>query len=304
VTATTTNQGPVGLAKGGSPKAQRSPFVSGLISLRRNPLAMLGMIVYGFWLIVALIGPRFAPYDPNEQHFDAYRQTGPSSKYYFGTDELGRDIFSRVIYGARVSVPAGLGVIVATATIGISLGAIAGYLGGPIDATIMRAADVVLAFPSIILAMAITAVRGGPGLSNALLAIVIVLWPEYARVMRGSVLALKENEYVIAAEAIGASRFRILVRHILPGTTAPLVVKATLDVGGALVLMAGLSFIGLGAIPPAPEWGAMINASRSKFQLWWLGAFPAMAIVSVVLSLNFIGDGLRDALDPRLRKLR
>lgn len=287
---------------GAGARAQRSPLTSGLLSIRRNPLAMLGLLVYGGWLLVALVGPFFAPYDPNAQHFDAFRLTGPSRTYFFGTDDLGRDIFSRVIYGARVSVPAGLGTILATATIGISLGAISAYFGGALDSIIMRASDVVLAFPSIILAMAITAVRGGPGLSNALIALILVLWPEYARVMRGAVLSLKENDYVLAAESIGASRARILVRHILPGTTAPLVVKATLDVGGAIVLMAGLSFIGLGAVPPDPEWGAMINAARSKFQYWWLGAFPAIAITSVVLSLNFIGDGLRDALDPRYRK--
>ena len=289
------------LARAGA-RPQRSPFVAALLSLRRNPLAMAGMAVFAFWLLAALLAPVVAPYDPNEQHFDAYRLTGPSAKYYFGTDDLGRDIFSRVLYGARVSVPAGFGTILATAAIGITLGALAGYLGGWLDSAIMRAADVVLSFPSIILAMAITAVRGGPGVSNALIAIVLVLWPEYARVMRGAVLALKGNEYVLAAEAIGASRWRILLRHILPGTNAPLVVKGTLDVGGAIVLMAGLSFIGLGAVPPNPEWGAMINAARSKFQYWWLGAFPALAITSAVLSLNFLGDGLRDALDPRLRK--
>lgn len=283
-------------------RPRRSPFVQGLLSLRRNPAALLGLVVYLGWLLIALTASTIAPNDPNEQHFDAYRLTGPSSKYFFGTDELGRDIFSRVLYGARVSVPAGLGTIAATAAIGITLGAIAGFVGGWLDTLIMRAADVVLSFPSIILAMAITAVRGGPGLSNALIAIVLVLWPEYARLMRGAVLSLKENEYVTAAEALGASRARILLRHILPGTTAPLVVKGTLDVGGAIVLTAGLSFIGLGAVPPDPEWGAMINAARSKFQYWWLGAFPALAITSVVLALNFIGDGLRDALDPRMRK--
>jgi ABC-type dipeptide/oligopeptide/nickel transport system permease subunit len=283
-------------------RKQRSPLMKGLFSLRRNPLAILGIVVYVGWLLIALLAPVVAPYDPNAQHFDEYRLTGPSSHYYFGTDDLGRDIFSRVLYGARVSVPAGLLTILATAAIGITLGALAGYVGGAIDNVIMRAADVVLAFPSIILAMAITAVRGGPGVSNALLAIILVLWPEYARVMRGAVLSLRENEYITAAESIGATRWRILLRHILPGTTAPLLVKGTLDVGGAIVLMAGLSFIGLGAVPPNPEWGAMINAARSKFQDWWMGAFPALAIISVVLALNFIGDGLRDAFDPRLRK--
>jgi ABC-type dipeptide/oligopeptide/nickel transport system permease subunit len=281
-------------------RRERSPFVKALLSLRRNPLAMAGLVVLAMWLVIAVIVPVVAPYEPNQQDI-INRLQGPSAKHFFGTDDLGRDIFSRVLYGARISVPAGMLTILVTATIGIILGAFAGYVGGWLDNLIMRAADVVLAFPSIILAMAITAVRGGPGVSNALVAIILVLWPEYARVMRGAVLSLKQNDYVTAAESIGASRSRILLRHILPGTDAPIVVKATLDIGAAIILMAGLSFIGLGAVPPNPEWGAMINASVAKFQLWWLGTFPALAIVSVVMSLNFIGDALRDALDPRLR---
>ncbi|MCA1666471.1 MAG: ABC transporter permease [Thermomicrobia bacterium] len=281
-------------------RRERSPFVNAVLSLRRNPLAMAGIVVIALWLVIALVAPVVAPYEPNKQDI-VHRLQGPNRTHFLGTDDLGRDIFSRVLYGARISVPAGILTILATGTIGIILGAFAGYVGGWLDNVIMRAADVVLAFPSIILAMAITALRGGPGISNALLAIILVLWPEYARVMRGAVLALKSNEYVTAAEAIGASRWRILMRHILPGTDAPIVVKATLDIGAAIILMAGLSFIGLGAVPPNPEWGAMINASIAKFQDWWLGTFPALAIISVVLSLNFIGDALRDALDPRLR---
>lgn len=283
-------------------RPRHSPFVWGLLSLRRNPIAMAALFVYLGWLLAGLLAPIIAPYDPNAQYFDAYRLTGPSAKHWFGTDDLGRDIFSRVLYGARVSVPAGLGTIIATSLIGVTLGGIAGYFGGWLDSLIMRIADMVLSFPSIILAMAITAVRGGPGLSNALVALVLVLWPEYARVMRGAVLALKQSDFVLAAEALGASHWRILIRHIMPGTYAPLIVKGTLDVGGAMVLMAGLSFIGLGAVPPDAEWGAMINAARAKFQYWWLGAFPALAITSVVLSLNFLGDGLREAFDPRMRR--
>jgi peptide/nickel transport system permease protein len=281
-------------------RRERSPFVKALLSLRRNPLAMAGLVVLASWLLIAIVAPLVAPYEPNKQDI-AHRLQGPNTTHFFGTDELGRDIFSRVLYGARISIPAGILTIFVTGTIGIILGAFAGYVGGWLDNIIMRAADVVLAFPSIILAMAITAVRGGPGVSNALVAIILVLWPEYARVMRGAVLALKSNEYVTAAEAIGATRWRILMRHILPGTDAPIVVKATLDIGAAIILMAGLSFIGLGAVPPNPEWGAMINASVAKFYDWWLGTFPALAIVSVVMSLNFVGDALRDALDPRLR---
>jgi peptide/nickel transport system permease protein len=282
-------------------RKERSPFMAGLLSLRRNKAAMAGAIVFFAWVLVALLAPIIAPHDPIAQDL-SNRLEGPGRGHWFGTDELGRDILSRVMHGARISVPAGVVTIAATLVIGVTLGALAGYVGGWIDSLIMRAADVVLAFPSIILALAITAARGGPGVENALVAIVLVLWPEYARVMRGAVLSLRTNEYVVAAEAIGASRWRILLKHILPGTRAPLVVKSTLDVGGAIVLMAGLSFIGLGAIPPDPEWGAMISLARAKFQFWWLGAFPAMAITSVVLSLNFIGDGLRDALDPRMRK--
>jgi ABC-type dipeptide/oligopeptide/nickel transport system permease subunit len=281
-------------------RRERSPFVKAVLSLRRNPLAMAGLVVLAIWLLIAATAPLIAPYEPNKQDI-SHRLQGPSHTHFFGTDDLGRDIFSRVLYGARISVPAGFLTILATATIGIILGAFAGYVGGWLDNIIMRAADVVLAFPSIILAMAITAVRGGPSISNALVAIILVLWPEYARVMRGAVLSLKQNEYVTAAEAIGAGRWRILMRHILPGTDAPIIVKATLDIGAAIILMAGLSFIGLGAVPPNPEWGAMINASVAKFYDWWLGTFPALAIVSVVMSLNFVGDALRDALDPRLR---
>ena len=281
-------------------RRERSPFVNALLSLRRNPLAMAGIVVIALWIAVAIFAPALARYGPNQQDI-VNRLQGPNAAHWFGTDDLGRDIFSRVLYGARVSIPAGFLTIAATAAIGIILGAFAGYVGGALDNVIMRAADVILAFPSIILAMAITAVRGGPSIANALIAIILVLWPEYARVMRGAVLALKANEYVTAAEAMGASRRRILLRHILPGTDAPIVVKATLDIGAAIILMAGLSFIGLGAVPPNPEWGAMINAARDKFYDWWLGTFPALAIISVVMSLNFVGDALRDALDPRLR---
>jgi peptide/nickel transport system permease protein len=209
---------------------------------------------------------------------------------------------SRVIWGARVSVPAGILVIALTGIVGCLLGAVAGYVGGIVDTVIMRAADAILSFPSIILAIAITAVRGGPGLSNALLAVAIVLWPEYARVMRGQVLAIRSNEYVVAAESMGADRKRILFRHILPSTDAPIIVKSTLDVGAAIVLTAGLSFIGLGAVPPDAEWGAMIKQGADKgLQFWWYAAAPGLAIMSVVMGLNFLGDGLRDALDPRRR---
>jgi peptide/nickel transport system permease protein len=226
----------------------------------------------------------------------------PNADHWFGTDDVGRDILSRVIYAARTSVPAGFIVVFFAVTIGCLVGAISGYLGGVIDAILMRACDAVLSFPSIILAMAIAAIRGEPSLTNAMIAVVVVLWPEYARLMRGQVLSIRLNEYVTAAEAIGASRSRVLFRHIIPSADAPIVVKATLDVGAAIVLTAGLSFIGLGAVPPTAEWGSMVSqGSKIGIQYWWYHTFPGLAIVTVVMALNFFGDGLRDALDPKRR---
>ena len=280
---------------------RRTPLGDAFRTLRRQRIAMAGLAVVVVWLCLAALAPVLPIQDPNFQDIpNKLRPPGPG--HVFGTDDLGRDMVSRVVYGARVSVPAGIAVIFCTGIIGCLLGAVAGYLGGWVDSVIMRISDAVLSFPSIILAMAITAARGGPGLGNALIAVVLVLWPEYARVMRGQVLAIRENEYVTAAEAVGASRWRVLSRHILPSTDAPVIVKATLDVGSAIVLTAGLSFIGLGAVPPDPEWGAMINQGfRKGLQYWWYSAVPGLAIMSVVMALNFFGDGLREALDPRRR---
>lgn len=280
----------------------RSPLSDAMRTLRRKPLALAGLSVILAWLLLGLTAPLLPIQDPNFQDLSQKLQ-GPSANHPLGTDDLGRDMISRVIWGARVSVPAGILVIAITGVVGCLLGAIAGYTGGITDSVIMRVADAILSFPSIILAMAITAARGGAGLSNALLAVAIVLWPEYARLMRGQVLAIKSNEFVTAAEAIGADRRRTLFKHILPSTDAPIIVKATLDVGSAIVLTAGLSFIGLGAVPPTPEWGSMIKQGADKgLQYWWYAAAPGLAIMSVVMGLNFFGDGLRDALDPRRRQ--
>jgi peptide/nickel transport system permease protein len=279
----------------------RSPLGDALRSLRRKPLAITGLAILLGWLALGLLAPLLPIQDPIFQDL-AQKLQAPSAAHPLGTDDLGRDMISRIIWGARVSVPAGILVIALTGSVGSLLGALAGYIGGPVDNVIMRTADAILSFPSIILAMAITAARGGPGLSNALLAVAIVLWPEYARLMRGQVLAIRAQEYVSAAESIGADRRRILFRHILPATDAPIIVKATLDVGAAIVLTAGLSFIGLGAVPPTAEWGAMIKQGADKgLQYWWYAAAPGVAIMSVVMGLNFFGDGLRDALDPRRR---
>jgi peptide/nickel transport system permease protein len=282
-------------------RKRRTPLGDAVRTLRRRPMAMAGFGVIAGWLVLGVLAPVLPIQDPNHQAIGD-RLQAPSWSHPFGTDELGRDMISRVIYGARTTVPAGILVILLTGTIGSLLGAFAGYVGGPVDSVIMRAADAVLSFPSIILAMAITTARGGPGLENALLAVGFVLWPEYSRLMRGQVLAVRSNEFVTAAEAIGASRARVLFRHILPSTDSPLIVKGTLDVGAAIVLTAGLSFIGLGAVPPDAEWGAMVKQGAEKLQqAWWTAAVPGIAIMSVVMGLNFFGDGLRDALDPKRR---
>ena len=270
-------------------------------ALRQRPIALVGISIVLAWLIVGLLAPVLPLATPDAQDL-ASRLQPPGPEHWLGTDELGRDIFSRLIWGARVSVPAGIAVILVTGTVGCMLGALAGYMGGAVDAVIMRTADAILSFPSIILAMTITAVRGGPGLGNALIAVGFVLWPEYARLMRSQVLTLRESEFVTAAKSVGAGQERVLFRHILPSTDAPIIVKATLDVGAAIVLTAGLSFIGLGAVPPTAEWGAMIKQGADKgLQYWWYALVPGVAIMSVVMGLNFFGDGLRDALDPRRR---
>jgi peptide/nickel transport system permease protein len=282
-------------------RKHRSQLSSIWRALRQRPIALVGIGIVLIWLLVGLLAPVLPIADPDAQNL-ANRLLPPGPDHWLGTDELGRDIFSRLIWGARVSVPAGIAVIIVTGTVGCMFGALAGYLGGAVDTVIMRASDAILSFPSIILAMTITAVRGGPGLGNALIAVGFVLWPEYARLMRSQVLSLRESEFVTAAQSVGAGQGRVLFRHILPSTDAPIIVKATLDVGAAIVLTAALSFIGLGAVPPTAEWGAMIKQGADKgLQYWWYALVPGVAIMSVVMGLNFFGDGLRDALDPRRR---
>jgi peptide/nickel transport system permease protein len=258
-----------------------------------------GAVIVGAWAIIAAVGPLAAPHSPLDLDV-MHRLEPPSADHPFGTDESGRDNFSRVIYGARITIPVALGVIAVASAFGVAVGAVSGYAGGWTDEALMRFVDVVLAFPSIVLAMAITAALG-PGLPHAMLAIVLVGWAEYGRLMRGQILAAKSNDYVAAARALGGSAGRVLLRHVLPNAFPPAVVKATLDIGNTIILIAALSFIGLGAVPPAPEWGAMIAAGQSKFEYWWVATFPGLAILSVVLGFNFLGDGLQDILNPRLR---
>lgn len=280
------------------PKYTESPIQRSLRSLRRNPMAMLGFFIILFWAVAAIIAPFTSMRDPLAQMIDDRLQP-PSSQYWFGTDELGRDVFSRVIYGARISLPIGFVVIMFAVMMGVLVGASAGYIGGAYDLLVMRLADITLAFPSIVLALAIAAVLG-PSITNALIAMVLVWWPEYARLMRSQVLSVRNYEYVTASVALGASRGRILIVHILPNTFAPILVKASLDAGSAILNIAALSFIGLGAVPPTPEWGAMISSGRYQFYSWWLTTFPGLAILIVVLGYNFLGEGVRDSFDPRM----
>ncbi len=273
------------------------PWARRLRALRHNGMAMGGLGIILAWAIIAILAPIIAPYDPLGQDVTA-RLSPPSATHFFGTDELGRDVFSRVVHGARISLPIGVIVIAFAMTVGSLVGASAGYIGGIYDLVIMRIADIMLAFPSIVLALAIAAVLG-PSLRNAVIAMILVWWPAYSRLMRGQVLSVRNNEYVTAAVVVGVKSSSILLKHILPNTFAPILVKASLDAGDAILNIAALSFIGLGAVPPTPEWGAMISMGRYKFYNWWMTTFPGLAVLSVVLGFNFFGDGVRDAFDPR-----
>lgn len=265
---------------------------------RKQRLALLGGGILVVLLLTALLAPVLAPRDPLAQ--DLYiRLQPPSTSHWLGTDDFGRDIFSRVVYGSRISLRIGLIAISLALTGGTLLGLIAGYRGGFADMLIMRLMDLMLAFPSILLAIAIVAVTG-PGIENAILAVSIVLVPQFARLVRSSVLTVREATYVEAARALGATEMRLLFYSILPNCTAPLIVQATLGLGTAILDAAGLSFLGLGAQPPVPEWGAMLSGGRELLlRAPWVMTFPGLAIFTVVLGLNLFGDGLRDALDPK-----
>jgi peptide/nickel transport system permease protein len=262
----------------------------------RQPLAIVGVVIALLWVLIAVFAPLIAPHDPLAQN--AVPAQSPSWSHLFGTDELGRDVFSRVIYGSRVSLPIALILVGLAAVIGSTVGAIAGYLRGPVDGVLMRLTDLVFAFPPIILAMVVAAVLGR-GLLNAALAIVVVAWPSYARVSRGLVLSVGESEYVQSARLLGASSRKALFRDILPNVAGPIFVLATLDLANAILLLSGLSFLGLGAQPPQAEWGSMVADGTQYFQWWWIGTFPGLAIFTVVLAFNFLGDSLRDVFDPR-----
>ncbi|MBE0688864.1 MAG: ABC transporter permease [Anaerolineae bacterium] len=267
--------------------------------LGHHPLLVVGIIIVIVWIVAALLATQLAPYPPLAQDVPN-RVQPPSAEHLGGTDELGRDVFSRVLYGGRITIPAGVLVIVFGSLLGSTVGAIAGFLGGKWDELIMRLAELFMAFPTIILAMAVTAALG-PDIRNAIIALVVVWWPGYARLMRGLVLKIKSNDYVEAAYCVGASRRYILLRTIIPNCIASVLIMTTLDIGNAILTFAGLSFLGLGPEPTSPEWGRMIAGGIDYFDQWWIWLYPGVAIAFLVIAFNFIGDGLRDILDPRLR---
>lgn len=261
-------------------------------TLGADRLSEAGLLIVVGICFIATVGPFLVTYDPISQNL-ADRLQAPGLEHPFGTDDLGRDILSRVVYGAAITPVVSAIIIVITTLIGIAIGLISGYYGGRVDDVIMRVTDMFLAFPSLVLAMAIAGVLG-PSLTNAMLALIVTWWPEYARLVRGSTLSEREKEYVQAARAVGESNMRILFRHIAPNIVTPIVVKATGDIGLAILLTSSLSFIGVGAAPPSPEWGAMVAIGRHYItSAWWVVTFPGLAITIAVMGFNFLGEGLR-----------
>ncbi|ACM05341.1 MULTISPECIES: nickel transporter permease [Thermomicrobium] len=283
------------------PPRQRTLSSTVIEFLRHSPLNLLGVVLIALFLFLVVFGSVLAPHDPIQPNV-ALKLQPPSSTYWFGTDELGRDVFSRVLSGAKYSLGIAFIILSIAVVVGTLVGLIAGYVGGLVDELLMRLTDLFLAFPALVLAMAIAATLGR-NLQNTVIALTVVYWPWYARLVRGQVLWLKEREFIEAARAIGASPWRIVGRHILPNTLAVIIVQLTLDVGYAVLATSGLSFLGLGAQPPTPEWGTMIAGARTFFRdAWWYITFPGLALTLTVLGFNLLGDGLRDFLDPRTRR--
>lgn len=273
-----------------------------IYQITSKPLMMTGMVLIAVIIVLSIFAPVIAPYDPIK--LDAINELKPpSSMNLFGTDTLGRDIFSRVVYGSRISIQIGIVVVSLAMFVGTIIGIFSGYIGGLIDEIIMRITDIFLSIPYLILAMAIAAALG-PSLINTMIALSVVWWPSYARLVRGQALLVRENTFIEAARGLGASQLRIIFRHLLPNCIAPVIVQASLDFGNAIMYAAALSFIGLGAQPPTPEWGAMISEGRNFLRYaWWFPTFPGIAIFITVLGSNLLGDGLRDILDPRLKEI-
>jgi peptide/nickel transport system permease protein len=268
--------------------------------LSHNVGAMLGVALLAAVVLVAILAPIIAPYDAYKLDVMNKFQP-PSAVNLMGTDDLGRDVFSRVVIGSRISFEVALKVLLLAGSIGLFLGAVSGYYGRLVDEAIMRLADIFFAFPSFLLAMAVVAALG-PGIENAILAIGVAFWPRYARLLRAQVLTVRERPFVEAARCLGASDLRIMARHVLPNCLAPLVIQVTMDAGAAILNTAGLSFVGLGAVPPMAEWGSMVAQGRGYMtNYWWIPTFPGLAIALTVGGFMFLGDGLRDLWDPQLR---
>ncbi|MCZ8259069.1 MAG: ABC transporter permease [Beijerinckiaceae bacterium] len=266
------------------------------LALRKNPLALIGLIIVVALLLIAAFAPLIAPYDPLAQNL-SQRLLPPSSKHWFGTDALGRDIFSRIIHGARITLAIVVLVVISVGPVGLLIGTVAGYFGGWVDTVLMRVTDVFLAFPRLVLALAFVAVLG-PGIENAVIAIACTAWPPYARVARAETLVIRNADYIAAVRLQGAGHGRIILKHVVPMCLSSVIVRTTLDMAGIILTAAGLGFLGLGAQPPLPEWGAMIATGREFiFDQWWVAAFPGIAICLVALGFNLLGDGLRDVLD-------
>ncbi|MBN8933256.1 MAG: ABC transporter permease [Rhizobium pusense] len=268
------------------------------LNLKSNPLAVVGLTIIVLFSALSLLAPLLAPYDPATQNL-GNRLAFPSAEHWFGTDELGRDILSRILYGGRVTLGMVIAVVVLVAPIGLAIGCIAGYFGGIVDTVLMRVTDVFLAFPRLILALAFVAALK-PGVESAILAIALTAWPPYARLARAETMTVRGSDFVAAYRLTGASAWRIIARHIAPLCVPSLIVRITLDMSSIIITAASLGFLGMGAQPPSPEWGAMIaTAKRFIFEQWWVATIPGIAIFLVSLAFNFLGDGLRDVLDPK-----
>lgn len=268
---------------------------------RRNRLALSGLIMVGALFLVSLLAPWLAPYDPNYIDIQAILMP-PSSAHWMGTDSLGRDVFSRIIYGARISLKVGFVAVGLATLIGVILGAVAGYYGGWVDNLLMRLVDLMLCFPTFFLILAVIALLE-PSIWNIMVIIGLTSWMGVARLVRAEFLSLKEREFIQAARALGARDSRIIFRHLLPNALAPVMVSATLGVAGAILTESALSFLGLGVQPPTPSWGNILTAGKDNIEIaWWLSVFPGLAILVTVLSYNLLGEGIREAIDPRLKE--
>lgn len=283
-------------------RSWQSPLQETWRRLRKDKFAMLGAFWLLFVALVSLLAPLLAPHDPLDVNLRIRLLPIGTPDYFLGTDDLGRDILSRLIWGGRISLLVGFAAVLFAMTIGTLIGLLTGFYGGLLDTLVMRVIDILMAFPAILLAIAVVAALG-PGLEHAMLAVAIVGIPYYTRIVRGSVLALREREYILAAHALGSNKGRIMTAHLFPNSLPPLIIAATLDVGWMIMFAAGLSFLGLGAQPPAAEWGIMLSEGHKFIRLApHASIVPGLAIFLVVLSLNLLGDGLRDALDPHLRR--